>query len=163
MTITKETIITLLIVVLMNCVLECYITRNDYTITYSQIVSDIQKNVDENIVEIKDKAVTKGSVLVLAKMKNDTLNLYHFERGYFTLRYCYDVFEHIKGREILIKNRFEEFRLDIDEYGRIAINPATFTKNINLSNLLNRWIAPYAVIIRVVIYITKRRKQNLLE
>ena len=163
MTITKETIITLLIVVLMNCVLECHITRNDYTITYSQIVSDIQKNVDENIVEIKDKAVTKGSVLVLAKMKNDTLNLYHFERGYFTLRYRYDVFEHIKGREILIKNRFEEFRLDIDEYGRIAINPATFTKNINLSNLLNRWIAPYAVIIRVVIYITKRRKQNLLE
>lgn len=163
MTITKETIITLLIVVLMNCVLECYITRNDYTITYSQIVSDIQKNVDENIVEIKDKAVTKGSVLVLAKMKNDTLNLYHFERGYFTLRYRYDVFEHIKGREILIKNRFEEFRLDIDEYGRIAINPATFTKSINPSNLLNRWIAPYTVIVRVVIYITKRRKQNLLE
>ena len=128
MTITKETIITLLIVVLMNCVLECYITRNDYTITYSQIVSDIQKNVDENIVEIKDKAVTKGSVLVLAKMKNDKVNLYHFERGYFTLRYRYDVFEHIKGREILIKNRFEEFRLDIDEYGRIAINPATFIK-----------------------------------
>ena len=146
MTITKETIITLLIVVLMNCVLECYITRNDYTITYSQIVSDIQKNVDENIVEIKDKAVTKGSVLVLAKMKNDTLNLYHFERGYFTLRYRYNVFESIKGRGILIKNRFEEFKLDIDEYGRIAINPATFTKSINPSNLLNRWLTPYSII-----------------
>ena len=160
MTITKETIITLLIVVLMNCVLECYITRNDYTITYSQIVSDIQKNVDENIVEIKDKAITKGSVLVLAKMKNDTLNLYHFERGYFTLRYRYNVFESIKGRGILIKNRFEEFKLDIDEYGRIAINPATFTKSINPSNLLNRWLTPYSIISGIIYY---RKKQNLLE
>ena len=99
-------------------------------------------------------------MLVLAKMKNDTLNLYHFERGYFTLRYRYNVFESIKGRGILIKNRFEEFKLDIDEYGRIAINPATFTKSINPSNLLNRWLTPYSIISGIIYY---RKKQNLLE
>ena len=165
MTITKETIITLLIVVLMNCVLECYITRNDYTITYSQIVSDIQKNVDENIVEIKDKAITKGSVLVLAKMKNDTLNLYHFERGYFTLRYRYNVFEHMtmEDREILIKNRFEEFRLDIDEYGKIVINPATFKRSMSWSDFIAKWLMPFVTIIKTMVYIMERRKQNLLE
>lgn len=167
MTIAKEKIyaflITLFIVILMNGVLEYYTMKNDYTIRYSQIVSDVQKNIDENIVEIKDKAVTKGSVLLLAKMKNDTLNLYHFERGYFTLRYRYDVFEHIKGREILIKNRFEEFRLDIDEYGRIAINPATFKGSMSYNDLLNKWLIPFLAIIKIVMDIMEKRKQNLLE
>ena len=167
MTIMKEKIyaffITVFIVVLMNCVLEYYTTKNDYTITYSQIVSNIQKNVDENIVEIKDKVVTKGSVLVLAKMKNDTLNLYHFERGYFTLCYRYDVFEHIEDREILIRNKFEEFRLDIDGYSKIAINPATFKKSMSWSDFIAKWLMPFVTIIKTMVYIMERRKQNLLE
>ena len=51
MTIAKEKIyaffITVFVVVLMNSVLEYYTTRNYYTIPYSQIASDVQKNIDE--------------------------------------------------------------------------------------------------------------------
>lgn len=167
MTIAKEKIyaffITVFVVVLMNSVLEYYTTRNYYTIPYSQIASDIQKNIDENIAEIKDKQITKGSVMLLTKMKNNTTKLYHFERGYLTLRYHCDVLENVDDRIILIRNRFEEFECEIDKYGKIAINPTTFRGSISLADLLNKWFIPFLAIIKIVISIIENRKQNLLE
>ncbi|NDO47690.1 hypothetical protein [Clostridium sp. MD294] len=167
MTIAKEKIyaffITIFVVALINGVLEYYTTKNYYTIPYSKIASDVQKNIDENIVEIKDKQITKGSVMLLAKMKNNTTKLYHFERGYFTLRYHCNVFENVDDRIILIRNRFEEFECEIDKYGKIAINPATFRGSMSLTDLLNKWCIPFLAIVKIVISIIERRKQNLLE
>lgn len=160
----KEKIIAFLlalaVVTLMNGILK-YSMIKDYTLPYPETLADAQKNIDNEIVTIKDRAVTRGSVLLLADMKDGTTKLYHLQRGYLTPKYQYVVFERVEDREILIRDNFEEFRLNVVE-SAIAINPMSFKRNIEFATLISLWLLPMIVITKAIIHFIKNKKEKLV-
>lgn len=136
-------IFSILFVSFINSIHECYITKF-YTITYPKTISDVQKNINEDIIEINDKIVTKWSFLLLVTTNCNNMNIYYLERGFLTLKYKIKYnYENVKIEdEFHFQNRFEKFACRIEENKQIEINPATFVSNFNVTNFMKKWLYP---------------------
>lgn len=149
------------IVSIVNGIL-CYRNSKHYTISYPKTLQDVQKNIEEDIVEINDKVVTQGSVIILATKQNGNMYLYHLERGFLTLKYKMQFYDTCIQKDLYysVKDCFNKFEYYVSEDNRIEINPATFTGYIMWNVILTRWLLPITYISELIILYFKRKKND---
>lgn len=135
-------LIATLIVIAISIIFGC-INMKNYNISYPKTLQDVQRDIEEDIVAINDREITRGSVLLLATLQDGSLYLYTLKKGLLTSKYKIDGYELYDdndqkyfekglpvydGRECLIKNYFEKFDCSVTDH--IEIDPETFRSNI---------------------------------
>lgn len=153
-------VVVIIFVTIANMV-QCYNDTKTYTVSYPKTIQEMQKSIDEDITEINDKAITKGSVILLVTKNNENLYLYHLKRGFFTLKYKIEFYDTMieKGWTYHIKDCFEKFDCYVSEKNQIEINPASFASNLNWNNFIIKWLAPVIAISAFIIVHFVRKKE----
>ena len=150
-----------LVVTLLNMIQQCYATKS-YTITYPKTILEVQKEMDKNIIEVNDKVVTKGSVLLLATTNSNRMKLYHLKRGFLTLKYKIEMVDKDVqlGDNFHIKNCFEKFECQIEENKQLVIRPATFVSNIPCNMIAIKWLSPILSLYACIISFLEKEKER---
>lgn len=137
-------LIATLIVIAINAILGC-INMKNYNISYPKTLQDVQRDIEEDIVAIKDRVITKGSVVLLVTLQDGSLCLYTLKKGLLTSKYKIDGYEFYDdndqkyfekglpayiGRDCYVRNYFEKYSCVVGDDYHIEIDPETFKSNI---------------------------------